>query len=116
MDVSCIAAYMLLEEFGHQMRDQVKKEIGLTIDVGFGPFKMLAKLAKFIAKKWIRMNGIVGLSNPDRQRKLMALVSVNDVWGIGSRLSKRLHAMNISTALQLAVVTYATCAAEKLRE
>ncbi|MBZ6396836.1 MULTISPECIES: translesion error-prone DNA polymerase V subunit UmuC [Pantoea] len=102
LDVSGIAAYMPLEEFGRQMRDRVKKEIGLTIGVGFGPSKTLAKLANFAAKKWIRTNGIVDLSSPDRQRKLLALVSVDDVWGIGSRLSKRLHAMNISTALQLA--------------
>lgn len=101
LDVSGIAAYMPLEEFGRQMRDRVKKEIGLTIGVGFGPSKTLAKLANFAAKKWIRTNGIVDLSSPDRQRKLLALVSVDDVWGIGSRLSKRLHAMNISTALQL---------------
>ncbi|HBM9481105.1 translesion error-prone DNA polymerase V subunit UmuC [Pantoea eucrina] len=102
LDVSSIAAYMPLEEFGRQMRDRVKKEIGLTIGVGFGPSKTLATLANFAAKKWIRTNGIVDLSSPDRQRKLLALVSVDDVWGISSRLSKRLHAMNISTALQLA--------------
>lgn len=102
LDVSGIAAYMTLEELGRQMRDRVKKEIGLTIGVGFGPTKTLAKLANFAAKKWTRTNGIVDLSCPDRQRRLLALVSVNDVWGIGIRLSKRLHAMNISTALQLA--------------
>ena len=102
LDVSGIAAYVPLEEFGRQIRERVKKEIGLTIGVGFGPSKTLAKLANFAAKKWIRTNGIVDLSSPDRQRKLLALVSVDNVWGIGSRLSKRLHAMNISTALQLA--------------
>lgn len=102
LDVSGISSYMPLEDFGLQMRNRVKKEIGLTIGVGFGPSKTLAKLANFAAKKWIRTNGIVDLSSPDRQRKLLALVSVDDVWGIGSRLSKRLHAMNISTALQLA--------------
>ncbi|MBD8234894.1 translesion error-prone DNA polymerase V subunit UmuC, partial [Pantoea agglomerans] len=102
LDVSGIAAYMPLEEYGHQMRDRVRKEIGLTIGVGFGPSKTLAKLANFAAKKWTQTNGIVDLSSPERQRKLMALVNVDDVWGIGSRLSKRLHTMGISTALQLA--------------
>lgn len=102
LDVSGIAAYMPLEEYGHQMRDRVRKEIGLTIGVGFGPSKTLAKLANFAAKKWTQTNGIVDLSSPERQRKLMALVNVDDVWGIGGRLSKRLHTMGISTALQLA--------------
>ena len=102
LDVSGITAYMPLETFGQQMRDRVKKEIGLTIGVGFGPTKTLAKLANFAAKKWTRTNGIVDLSSPERQRKLLALVNVDDVWGIGGRLSKRLHTMGISTALQLA--------------
>lgn len=51
LNVTGIAAYMTLEEFGRQMRDRVKKEIGLTIGVGFGPSKTLAKLANFAAKK-----------------------------------------------------------------
>jgi len=102
LDVSGIAAYMPLERFGHQMRDRIKKEIGLTIGVGFGPSKTLAKLANFAAKKWTQTKGIVDLSSPERQRRLLALVAVDDVWGIGVRLSKRLHAMGISTALQLA--------------
>lgn len=102
LDVSGIAACMPLEEFGRQMRHCIKKETGLTIGVGFGPSKTLAKLANFAAKKWTATNGIVDLSSPVRQRKLLALVNVDDVWGIGSRLSKRLHAMGIGTALQLA--------------
>lgn len=82
LDVSGIAAYMPLEAFGHQIRDRVKKKIGLTIGVGFGPSKTLAKLANFAAKKWTLTNGIVDLSSPERQRKLLALVSVDDVWGL----------------------------------
>lgn len=102
LDVSGIAACMPLEEFGRQMRHRIKKETGLTIGVGFGPSKTLAKLANFAAKKWTATNGIVDLSSPVRQRRLLALVNIDDVWGIGSRLSKRLHAMGIGTALQLA--------------
>ena len=102
LDVSGISSYMPLEDFGLQMRNRVKKEIGLTIGVGFGPSKTLAKLANFAAKKWTRTGGIVDLTSPERQRKLLALVSVDDIWGIGGRLSKRLHTMGISTAIQLA--------------
>jgi DNA polymerase V len=102
LDVCGISSYMPLEDFGLQMRNRVKKEIGLTIGVGFGPSKTLAKLANFAAKKWTRTGGIVDLTSPERQRKLLALVRVDDVWGIGGKLSKRLHTMGISTALQLA--------------
>ncbi|MFH8136286.1 hypothetical protein ABU178_19250 [Pantoea osteomyelitidis] len=90
---------MPLETFGQQMRDRIKKEIGLTIGVGFGPSKTLAKLANSAAKKWTRTNDIVDLSSQECQRKLLALVSVDDVLGIVGRLSKRLHTMGISTSL-----------------
>ena len=102
LDISGITAYMPLAAFGQQMRDRIRKEIGLSIGVGCGPSKALAKLANFAAKKWTRTNGIVDLSSQERQRKLLALVSVDYVWGIGSRISKRLHTMSISTSLQLA--------------
>lgn len=102
LDATGIASYMPLEEFGHQMRARVKKETGLIIGVGFGPSKTLAKLANRAAKKWTKTGGVVELSNPLRQRKLMALVSVGDVWGVGGRIQKRLESMGVTTALQLA--------------
>ncbi|HFD2936416.1 TPA: translesion error-prone DNA polymerase V subunit UmuC [Klebsiella quasipneumoniae subsp. similipneumoniae] len=102
LDVSGIASYMPLEQFGFQMRGRVKKETHLTIGVGFGPSKTLAKLANHAAKKWSQTNGVVDLSSPVRQRKLLALVDVGDVWGVGGRLTKRLNQMGIATALQLA--------------
>lgn len=41
------------------------------------------------------------LSNIDRQRRLLALVPVEDVWGVGRRISKKLNVMGIKTALDL---------------
>lgn len=53
-------------------------------------------------QKWQRQTGgVVDLSNVDRQRRLMALVPVEDVWGVGRRISKKLNAMGIKTALDL---------------
>lgn len=98
LDVSGIAAYMPLEESGHQMRDRIIKETGLTIGVGFDPFRTLAKLANFAAKKWRVTNGIVDLWSPARQRKLLALVDIDNLWGTGGRLSKRLHTTEIITS------------------
>ncbi|HGY1971039.1 TPA: translesion error-prone DNA polymerase V subunit UmuC, partial [Citrobacter freundii] len=58
--------------------------------------------ANHAAKKWRGTGGVVDLSNIDRQRRLMALTSVEDVWGIGRRISKKLNSMGINTALDLA--------------
>ena len=62
-----------------------------------------AKLANHAAKKWQHQTGgVVDLSTLDRQRKLMAALSVDEVWGIGRRISKKLDAMGIKTVLELA--------------
>lgn len=91
-----------LEEFGREVRAKVLQWTGLTVGVGIGPTKTLAKLANHAAKKWTKTGGVVELSLLARQRKLMALVEVGDVWGVGRRISKKLNDMGITTALQLA--------------
>ncbi|GLR07914.1 DinB/UmuC family translesion DNA polymerase [Mixta theicola] len=62
----------------------------------------MAKLANHAAKKWSKTGGVVDLSNLERQRKLMALLPVSEVWGIGSRLEKKLSQIGITKALHLA--------------
>ena len=91
-----------LEDFGREIRATVLRDTHLTVGVGIAQTKTLAKLANHAAKKWQRQTGgVVDLSNVDRQRRLMALVPVEDVWGVGRRISKKLNAMGIKTALDL---------------
>ncbi|PKE28091.1 DNA polymerase V subunit UmuC [Rahnella sp. AA] len=91
-----------LEEFGREVRAKVLQWTGLTVGVGIAPTKTLAKLANYSAKKWTKTGGVVDLSLAARQLKLMALVEVGEVWGVGRRISKKLNDMGIKTALQLA--------------
>lgn len=49
-----------------------------------------------------RNGGVVDLSDRQRQRKLMALLPIDEVWGIGRKLSAKLKIMGIETVLQLA--------------
>ncbi len=102
LDLQGVSNCKNLEEFAREIRDKVYKWTGLRIGVGIGPTKTLAKLANFAAKKWTKAEGIIDLSLPARQRKLMALISVEEVWGVGRKISKRLNAMGIKTALDLA--------------
>ena len=93
---------MVLENFGREVRETIKRNTHLTVGVGIAQTKTLAKLANHAAKKWKQTGGVVDLTNIDRQRKLMALVPVEDVWGVGRRISKKLNAMGITTARDLA--------------
>ncbi|WET42521.1 Y-family DNA polymerase [Citrobacter enshiensis] len=92
-----------LTDFGREIRATVLQRTHLTVGVGIAQTKTLAKLANHAAKQWQRQTGgVVDLSNVDRQRKLMAALPVDEVWGIGRRMSKKLEAMGIKTVLQLA--------------
>lgn len=101
LDLSGVRNCMVLENFGREVREAVKRNTHLTVGVGIAQTKTLAKLANHAAKKWKQTGGVVDLSNVERQRKLMALVPVEDVWGVGRRISKKLNAMGILTAKDL---------------
>ena len=102
VNVSGVSHSLSLEAFGHQMRTQVLKNTGLTVGVGIAPTKTLAKLANYAAKRWASTGGVVDLSGRERQRKLLEKVPVEEVWGVGRRITKKLNAMGITTALELA--------------
>lgn len=91
-----------LSEFGREIRATVLQRTHLNVGVGIAQTKTLAKLANYAAKRWQRQTGgIVDLSNEARQRKLMAALPVNEVWGVGRRVSKKLEAMGIKSVLDL---------------
>ncbi|WP_461236114.1 Y-family DNA polymerase [Klebsiella michiganensis] len=92
-----------LTDFGREIRETVLRRTHLTVGVGIAQTKTLAKLANHAAKQWQRQTGgVVDLSNLERQRKLMAILPVDEVWGVGRRISKKLEAMGVKTVLQLA--------------
>ena len=102
-DLSGVRNCRVLEDFGRELKDAVYQNTGLAVGVGIAQTKTLAKLANHAAKKWQKQTGgVVDLSNLERQRKLMSALPVDDVWGIGRRIGKKLEAMGIKTVLELA--------------
>ncbi|CAK6493887.1 Protein UmuC [Pantoea sp. Nvir] len=102
LDLSGVSFCQPLEAFGRAVQARVKRELHLQVGVGIAPTKTLAKLANYAAKKYRATQGVVDLSLAERQRKLMALVPVEEVWGVGARIGKKLQQMGIENALQLA--------------
>lgn len=102
IDMSGVSNCIPLDTFGRQIRSQVLKNTGLTVGVGIAPTKTLAKLANLAAKTWRKTGGVVDLSDSNRQRKLLSLMPVHEIWGVGRRISKKLELMGMKTALQLA--------------
>jgi DNA polymerase V len=91
-----------VEPLCRQLKETIYRNVGLPVCVGASSTKTLAKLANRAAKKYRGARGVIDLTNPQRQQKLLALTDVSDVWGVGPRLVKRLRDMGIQTALDLA--------------
>lgn len=102
LDLTGVDHAASLTELGLDIRQTIQDWIGMTVCVGIAPSKTLAKLANHAAKKWQKTAGVVDLTSKERQRKLMALLPVSEVWGVGGKLTKRLNELGIHTALQLA--------------
>lgn len=106
LDVSGIDSCIDFEDVGRQLREHVRNGTGLTIGVGMGPTKTLAKSAQWASKEWPQFGGVLALTtgNPRRTEKLLSLQPVEEIWGVGRRISRKLSTMGITTALQLARV------------
>jgi len=102
LDLSGIERVEPLELFGRRLKQRIWDWTRLPVKVGIAPTKTLAKVASYGAKKYPATGNVVDLSQRDRQRKLMALMDVGEIWGVGSRLRWQLNELNVHTALDLA--------------
>ena len=89
--------------YGQRIRNVIARQTGIPVCVGMGPTKTLAKLANFAAKKWKQTGGVLDLTDPIRREKLMKIVPVDEVWGIGRQTTKRLNQLGIQTVWDLAM-------------
>lgn len=88
--------------FARQLKAKVRKWTGIPCCVGIGPTKTIAKLANRLAKKSARTGGVLDLSrDPTWLEAALRKVDVEDIWGIGGRLSAMLHQRGIHKAADL---------------
>lgn len=102
LDLPAIEKVISLSDFGHQVKQTIARNTGMKVCVGMAQTKTLAKLANYGAKKYLATQGVLNLTDRQRQRRLMALTPVNEVWGVGGRLATRLSKLGIHSALDLA--------------
>ncbi|WP_439888297.1 translesion error-prone DNA polymerase V subunit UmuC [Pseudomonas sp. MBLB4123] len=91
-----------LDGLGRRIRERLARDVGMPVGVGISTTKTLAKLANWAAKKWEGTGGVLDLTDPARQDKLLRLAPVSEVWGVGHRSAAKLAALNIATAWDLA--------------
>jgi DNA polymerase-4 len=84
------------EGAGVKVKDLVRQRFGIHCTVGVGPNILIAKLASNIAKpnglKWIK---------PEEVQEVIEDLPVEELWGIGARISLRLASLGIRTCGEL---------------
>ena len=77
--------------FAENLRRTVKQWTGIPVSIGLGPTKTLTKLANRVAKK-------SGAGCLVANEKMFPDIEVQDIWGIGRRLGRKLKETGIRTA------------------
>jgi DNA polymerase V len=107
-----------LTERGRKVRARILQWVGIPCGVGIAPTKTLAKLGNYIAKTAERKPG----SYPEHLAQVCNLATlpkaelqavfeatpVNEVWGVGRKISAQLNAGGIHTVQDLATLDPAT--------
>ena len=92
-----------LTEFGRKIRAKVLKHTGIPVGVGIAHTKTLAKLANHTAKRLqAQTGGVVDLCDPFKRDWVLRNTAVEEVWGIGRRMTAHMNAIGIHTAMDLA--------------
>ncbi|MCP9829349.1 Y-family DNA polymerase [Synechococcus sp. L2F] len=90
-----------LTAWGQALRAQVRRHLGLPVAVGIAPSKLLAKVANKLAKQNRAHGGVFDLGAVAAPDPWLAAVAIEDVWGIGRKLSRWCRLRGVANALQL---------------
>jgi len=90
-----------LNDYGTVIKNTLWQHVRMPVGVGIAPTKTLSKLANHAAKK-IKADGVAVLDTPVKWQWLQKRLPINNIWGIGKRLTHRLNAIGIQSAYQLA--------------
>ena len=86
-------------QYGLDVQKKLMKWLSIPTGIGFASTKALAKLANRIAKKFPeRSNGVYVIDTEDKRIKALKWTKIEDVWGIGYRLTKKMQSQQILTA------------------
>jgi DNA polymerase V len=99
-------------ERSHKIRARILQWVGIPCGIGIGATKTLAKLANHVAKTAERKPGSypdhlaqvcdLAAMTPSELEAVLAATAVNEVWGVGRRISAQLIEGGVNTVLDLA--------------
>ena len=94
-----------LKEYCTKLKTEVLQITGVPISIGIAPTKALAKVANKIAKKYTEhTNDVYIIDNEEKRIKALKWTKIEDVWGIGRKLSERLKLKSINNAFEFTLL------------
>ena len=87
-----------LSKYCQYIRRTIKQWVGIPVSIGVSTTKTLSKIANNLAKKNKEYDGVCILKSWFDINEALKLTSIEDVWGIGRRLSVFLKKYKINTA------------------
>ena len=85
------------QQIAQRLRREVRAEVGLTVTVGVARTKLVAKMASRAAKP----DGLLVVA-AEREREFLDPLAVEELWGVGPRIARKLHAQGLRTVGELA--------------
>jgi len=87
------------QDYGLQMKSRILQWLSIPVSIGFAETKALSKVANKIARKYPQQTqGVYVIDTDEKRVKALKWTKIEDVWGIGFRLKKKMVARNINTA------------------
>ncbi len=90
-----------LESFGIKIKETIKKWTGISVSVGIGPTKTLAKVANHLVKSDKKLNGVLSLVNSKFKEELLKTVKVESIWGVGEKYAQYFQKRSLNNAFEL---------------
>jgi DNA polymerase V len=82
------------------IKEEVRKKVGIPVSIGVGPNKTLAKLTSFLAKQQLNYNGVCSYWDLPNFRNMCYGIDVDEIWGIGRKWSKKLKNIGVDSVGQ----------------
>lgn len=97
--ISSNYSFQTLSEKASDIRNKIRKWIGLPVSIGIAQNKTLAKIANRHAKK--QQLGVFEMLDDNLRDEVLREMPVSDVWGIGYNSMRKLKVIGILNAFQL---------------
>lgn len=96
----------LLPKYAQNIVYTIMRNVGVPISIGIAPTKTLAKIATYYAKHTPLYNNVCILNTEEQRVKALSNINVENVWGIGKKLSEKLHKTGIIRAIDFSTIHY----------